>query len=319
MDVFALPIGQESHQLSLPTIQPLPSQFAAKSIRILTDEERLQPRDMAVFQAIHEHNGVLTDAQVQQLIPFGAKAFERRILWLTQAGFLDRRKALTGEMVNFLKPRGAMKVASMLGAGTSQFKWRRPGERWLEVPHDVASNEYAIALERSVAALAGVTIMERLSDYELRRFPDKVILKGPKGGTFHYSVYPDWFHQLIATHPTTGRQIRLRYLEETDMGEHSGIAFVERKVIPYATYFDSPAYHKRYGANHGQCLVMTTDEKRLMLLKERTEHSGISTVGRFYFTTLEAVKTSNILTAPIWRQAGRAEWVCLLNADSKVS
>jgi hypothetical protein len=161
--------------------------------------------------------------------------------------------------------------------------------------------------------------MEQLSDYELRRFPDKVLLKGPKGGTFQYSVYPDWFHQLVATHPATGRQIRLRYLEETDMGEHSGIAFVERKVIPFAAYFDSPAYHKRYGANHGQCLVVTTDEKRLILLKERTEHAGISTIGRFYFTTFEVIKTANILTDPIWQQAGRGEWVSLLNADSKAS
>jgi hypothetical protein len=286
---------------------------------LTTDEERLQSRDVAVFRAIYEHNGVLTDAQLQRLIPFGAKAFERRILWLTQAGFIDRRKSLTGEMVNFLKPRGAMKVSSVLGAGTTQFKWRRPGERWLEVPHDVASNEYAIALERSLKALPHITIMERLSDYELRRFPDKVILKGSRGGTFQYSVYPDWFHQLVATHPTTSRQIRLRYLEETDMGEHSGIAFVERKVIPFAAYFDSPAYHKRYGANHGQCLVMTTDEKRVVLLKERTEHAGIPTVGRFYFTTLEMVKTANLLTDPIWQQAGRGEWVSLLNADSKAS
>jgi hypothetical protein len=158
-----------------------------------------------------------------------------------------------------------------------------------------------------------------LSDYELRRFPDKVMLKGPKGGTFQYSVYPDWFHQLVATRRTTGRQIRLRYLEETDMGEHSGIAFVERKVIPYAAYFDSPAYQKRYGANHGQCLVVTTDEKRLMLLKERTEHAGISTVGRFYFTTFTAVKAANILTDPIWQQAGRGEQVSLLTADKTSS
>src|SRR5687767_13958319 len=158
MDVFALPIEPDPYQLPFPTIQAIQPQISPRAVRVLTDEERLQRRDVTLFRAVYDHNGVLTDTQLQRVSSYGEKAYARRILWLAQARFLDRRKALTGEMVNFLKPQGAMKVASVLGAGAAQFKWRRPGERWLEVPHDVASNEYAIALERSLKALPQMTL-----------------------------------------------------------------------------------------------------------------------------------------------------------------
>lgn len=275
----------------------------------------LQQRDRAVFSAIHHYNGVLSDQQIQGLFfptKYGAVSFERRAYGWVEAGYIERHLCQLGCMVNFLTRKGAADVASLKGAKFDTFKWRKPGERWLEVPHDVRSNDFAIAVERAVAALPSVTILESISDYEFRRFPDQVILAGRKGGKFKYNIYPDWFYQLLATHPATGHENRLRYLLETDMHEHSGIAFVERKVKPYGIYFDSPQYRARFGTNHGQCLIMTTDSHWVTILKERTESSGLSTIGRFYFASHEAVVTHPILTDPIWQQAGKAGYTALL-------
>src|SRR5260221_3216322 len=207
------------YETSLPhTLEEIHTHHSGETLHSAAQQPvhilQLQDRDRRLLLALHQYNGVLSDIQIQALIPFGYRSFARRIGQLEQAGYLARRTCQLGCIVNFLTRAGAIEVASLKGAAFSAFKWRRPGERWPEVPHDVRTNEFVIALEQAIGDIPGMSVLESLSDYELRRFPDQIILTGQRGGKFKYSVYPDWFFQLVGKHPVTGHEHRFRYLLE---------------------------------------------------------------------------------------------------------
>ncbi len=78
-----------------------------------------------------------------------------------------------------------------------------------------------------------------------------------------------------------------------------------RKVSAYLEYYRSGKYQQRYKTKGLRILTVTTGEKRLANLKAAAERVGGR--ARFWFTTLEQVRTSDVLTDPIWRLGGSNE------------
>jgi hypothetical protein len=77
-----------------------------------------------------------------------------------------------------------------------------------------------------------------------------------------------------------------------------------RKIRVYIEYHRSGAYEKRDGGKGLRVLTITTSEARLSNLKRITEDAAGGR-SRFWFTTMAEVTPATVLTAPMWRVAGR--------------
>lgn len=87
---------------------------------------------------------------------------------------------------------------------------------------------------------------------------------------------------------------------------------MSEKLRAGAVYVQSPAYKARFGDNTGCWLVVTTGLRRLEHLRRQVQQiPGVSNL--FFFSTLDQVKTRNVLSEPIWWHAGRSEPVALLS------
>jgi hypothetical protein len=75
-----------------------------------------------------------------------------------------------------------------------------------------------------------------------------------------------------------------------------------RKVSAYLEYHRSGKYQLRYKMQGLRMLTVTTGEKRLANLKAATEKTGGK--ARFWFTTFEQIRKSDVLTEAIWQKAG---------------
>jgi hypothetical protein len=297
---------------------------------------QFQDRDARLIESIYAYDGVLAGHHIQELFwPNATKrAMEMRLLPLCENGYLSRptpehrqTKALP-EPVYWLGWRGMLHVASAKGLTVEPPKQqnenqlrifekclRKHGIRWLREPrwsqlkHDLDVVDFRRAVEKAVANLPFL-LLERwipegdfmsksdFIEYKFRDADEKV--RWAKKG-----VCPDGFFVIVdKRRQERNLPARARLLLEIDEASYDTKRFGREKGAAGLAYIVSAAYKARFGKNSGRWLVVTTGEERLKHLLKQTHQAVGEGARAFFFTTLEKMRKENVLTAPIWWQAG---------------
>ncbi len=269
---------------------------------------RLTDRDRHILEAVHAHEGLLSETQIRSLFFSGRSATQTRLMLLYQHGYLNRpdrrqRAALT-QMVYWLGERGAAVVAGLSGQTLSDYPYRRE-PRWSQIEHDLAVNDVRIAVTQACAREAGFTLLDWQPEGEFHAQPDRVRYPLPNGSTATRQIIPDGYCQI----ERAGRLFH--FLWEIDKRTEDNPRFAREKVLPGIAYLATPAYQARFGASSGQWLIVTTGARRLQNLKRQTEHAAREQARHFYFTTLAQLTPAAVLSAPIWYRGGDSQPLAL--------
>lgn len=278
---------------------------------------RLTPRDTAILLAVYQYRA-LTTPQIEELFfssdhPKAASSkpntrCQYRLQLLHLHGYLAReeqpQKRIEGNkpFMYFLDKRGAQLVEELLDGEDLDWNPREHSVSNLFLEHLIHTNDVRVAIN-TVASQHNFTITTWLDDRTLKRrqMTDIVTLVGPNGGRQKAAVVPDGYFVL-----DTGSHVYNHFLE-VDLRTVTGVASKwgrrdwARKVCTYLEYHRSGRYQERYKTQGLRILTVTTGEKRLANLKAITEKVGGRQ--RFWFTTFEQVRASDVLVDPIWRVA----------------
>lgn len=300
---------------------------------------RFQERDGKLLGVINDYDGVLARRHLKEMFWPGAslRVVQRRISILVEHSYLSRptkiewRTRPIPEAIYWLGWKGAIWLAAQRGIdvkppeneGENQmrrlqrvlreqgFYWMRE-PRWSRLLHDLTVIDFRLMLEKSVANLPSINIEHWALESEFRSDMDKVefrfkdkdgnVKQGKRG------VCPDFFFVIAdEERKRSGEFYRLPLLLEIDMGSHPvSSRFRRQKAAPYAAYLQSPAYQDRFGFNTGAWLIVTSGEQRMRNLLRQTEEALGRDAKCFFFARFSDVK-ENILSAPVWHQAGRSE------------
>jgi hypothetical protein len=173
----------------------------------------------------------------------------------------------------------------------------------LFLEHLLSSNDVRIAIVRATER-HGFTIEQWRNERTLKQVQNKdtVVLTSATGKKQHAAVVPDgYFHLSTGTH-------HYHQFLEIDLAHVTGSSKSwttrtwARKVAAYIEYYRSGKYHARYHTKSMRILTVTTGQTRLTNLKEITQQVGGR--ARFWFTTFERIRASDVLMDPIWAVAG---------------
>ncbi len=281
---------------------------------------RLTARDAAILLAVYQYRALSTP-QVERLFcsngdsgEEAAKANTRcqyRLQLLYQHCYLTReeqpQKLSEGRkpFVYWLAKKGAEVVEELLGGEELDWNPREHQASNLFLEHLLATNDVRIAVT-TAARKHNFSVPKWLDDRSLKRqqMTDVVTLRGPQGRIQRAAVVPDGYFILDTV------QHRYHHFLEIDLRTVTGAASTwgkrdwARKVSAYLEYYRSGKYQERYKTQSLRILTVTTGEKRLANLKAATEESGGR--ARFWFTTFEQVRKSDMLTGVIWQKAGES-------------
>lgn len=297
---------------------------------------RFQKRDDQLLRAIYDHDGVLAKRHLKEMFWTDAsqRAMEKRLSILHQANYLawpartDWRERAIPEPVCWLGWRGALWIAGSCGVEVEpptriNESWlrqlvkylRKHGVRWLREPrwsllaHDLAVVDVRLAVEKSARESGTLVLESWLPESTFLTQMDSVEFQAARRNRrtrmMKKGVRPDGFFEVVdKKRLSDGKPARARFLLELDNATHDNARFGSDKVIPGLAYLQSPAYRKRFGANAGRWLVVTTGKVRMKHLMRQTKRSVGAGASVFFFSTLDAVQLANVLTAPIWWQVG---------------
>lgn len=261
--------------------------------RLVTTENTEQ-----VMTALHDYEGVMSHAQIVRLCFPGCTStwpfermqhyFDHRLVKKFDAYNVNGQQL--GKIIYTLDTKGAGIAARRKGIDWDTFKWRR-NPRWLTLVHDLAINDFRLAVREACQANPQFLVKRWISECELSQVSPQI------------SGRLDSFFILQRQDRTQARQVEQLALHlEIDTGNHSLNRFVKRKVKPILRYFGSDKYFNQFGVRDGVCLIVTNSEKRLKNLKQAIEENRGEAL--FYLTTSAAVSEQTVLTEPIWFLAG---------------
>jgi hypothetical protein len=301
---------------------------------------QFQDRDEQILNAIYNNDGVLAKRHLKALFWPGKswRAMERRLSKLYHNAYIawpDRqhfRNYPIPEPVCWLDWKGALIISGRRGIPISPPKrenenqmrllhkrLRDSGIRWVREPrwsmlrHDLAVVDFRLAINRSIHRIASMTLENWQSESEFRSDMDVVefTTKTRRGKVVNIKrgVCPDAYFEIIdETRRLAGKPHRARFLLEIDMGTHDNPSFGREKAAPGAAYIKSQAYKTRFGHNSGRWLIVTAGgERRLGNLIQQTGESAGREARLFFFSNFDALNSGDILTSPIWWQAGASE------------
>ncbi len=301
---------------------------------------RIQPRDTQIFQMLFFH-GILSQFQVwTRWFPGKTKrAVQKRMEKLHSHDYIHRSTMQLSSdrrlVIYWLNWRGILYIAGQRGIevegpkneGERQMRLletrlRKQGIGWNRDPyfgkveHDLkvadvhwavleaSAQEPVLKLEEWIPETAFRAKMDRVR-YEVLG-NDRKVRRGERG------VVPDGYFTITNEElRARGQFYRVRFLLEVDMANHSNPTFGRQKVAPYSEYVASQAYKARFGSSRGFWLVTATGRRRVKNLMSQTLQVAGRAANLFYFTTGTAFLEYNILTDPIWWQAGRKEPLAL--------
>lgn len=295
---------------------------------------RFQARDQQVLEAIHKYDGVLARRQVKGLFWENAsiKTMERRLALLLKNGYLNmpsleqRRIYPIPEPVVFLGWRGILYLARQLDieiadpptVNENQLRflekklrdlglhWQRE-PRWSQLSHDIATNDFRMAVEKAVSFWPSLEIEEWIPESRFLSNMDVVALGKRRKG-----VRPDGFFVLVDhLRLINNSPARARFLLEFDNCTHPLSRFGRDKALPGMVYIRSHAYRERFGFNSGRWLVVCKSEQRMRNLKAQTEKVLGWNASYFFFTFIGKVNARSVLNKPIWLCGGSEEPVPL--------
>lgn len=293
---------------------------------------RFQERDGKLLRAIYTYDGVLARRHLQTLFWSGKskRAMDRRLSLLKQNGFIEwpgttelRTKPMP-EPIVWLGWRGALYVAGTKGIAVPhprkvnenqqrvlQKSLRKEGFRWLREPrwsllfHDISVIDFRLAVEAAIQKNPCLELEGWINESDFRADPDVIEftqkkrdgrrIKKKKG------VVPDGcFVVSVLKRRKKGLDYRARFLLELDNATHDNTSFGVEKIVAGAAYIRSLEYKKRFGANTGRWLVVTTGEKRMMNLMKQTSHCMDGDTEMFFFSTADHLRGKDPFRDPVW-------------------
>jgi Replication-relaxation len=285
---------------------------------------RLTKRDCDIIRTVYEFR-VMTTPQIEMLF-FSGMGRERppspsrcqlRLKLLFHAGYLKRveqfQRLSEGRkpLLYLLDEHGARLLADLDEKLVSDLDWDRQDQSlsWFFLNHLLATNDMRAAI--MAAARDHRWTVEVWRDERVLKstqMKDYVTIPTTRGKEEPAAIVPDGYFRLRA-----GEYLYHHFLE-VDRGKETGSASTEgakdwgRKIRAYTAYFHKAGgrpspYEQRYKTQGGRVLTVTTGERRLANLKSVTEQVGGK--GRFWFTTFAKITPQSVLTAPIWKQAGK--------------
>lgn len=269
----------------------------------------LQARDIDLFEAIHDFDGLLSDKQIQRLFfNGGERACRYRLSKLWQNGYLNKpsreQRTRLPCMIYWLDSLGAEQVANRHGNPFDRFQWvKRP--RWGQVAHDIAVNSFRIDVMQAVQHMPTFELGVWYSEGVFRHWKDVVTFSTEKGVT-QKRVTPDGYFEIWID----GKIFRLLF--ELDMATRDNPNFILEKARPCLAYIKSTLYRQRFGHNAGRVLIVTTTPLRLKYMKARTEAALGNAASVFLFSTFDLVNDQTVLSEPIWYRGGETDPVALL-------
>lgn len=324
--------------------------FQSPSVEISNRQPSLhfQPRDEEILNTIYEYGGVVAKRQLKEVFWPGKtdRAMEKRLSKLYRGGYIDWplkedwRLHPIPEPICWLGWKGALLLGESRGlqvdpinnANENQirkldsllrkqgFHWMRE-PRWIQLGHDLTVVDFRLFLEKSLNDRHHLKLSEWLHEGVFRSQMDimeyEVESQSGAPRKVKKGVCPDAFFVIDDDRrKQTGQPYRARFLLELDNATHDNPSFGLEKVLPGAAYINSPAYKKRFGHNSGRWLVVTTaGPRRMENLMLQTEEKVGQRAELFFFTTFDQVKSSNLVTADIWIQAGSRK-LTSLNLES---
>lgn len=275
---------------------------------------QLTSRDKAFLTTIYRFEGILADYQIKRLFFDSTPRMMARMSLLYHNGYVARptkqQRAQLSYNVYWLDSKGIEYIASEEGVEPRELLWRKPGERWSLVPHDIELNDVRIAVTEALKSLPGTELTDWISSLSFWRDYDTVIFADRNGKTHRRYIRPDAaFH---ITSPSNEKTRHSQLLLELDRSTEHNPRFVREKVIPGIAYIHNQEYRERFGVNAGRWLVVTKSERRLANMLRQT--ATIPEAHKyFYFTTLQAALTPGaFFTQPIWRRPATETQVALL-------
>jgi len=291
---------------------------------------RFQERDGAIIQAIHKFDGVLARRQIKAMFwkDTSPKTMERRLTLLYHNSYLNmpsmeqRRIYPIPEPIVWLGWRGIllytrqmeMHIDDPIKSNENQLRklekklrqmgihWQRE-PRWSQLGHDIALNDFRIAVEKAVKYWPSLELEEWIPESEFLSNMDVVELKKRTKG-----VRPDGYFELVDNlRLINNSPARARFLVEFDNGTHPISRFGRDKAVPGIAYIRSKAYRERFGYNSGRWLVVCKSKLRMQHLQERTEKMLGSNASYFYFTCFDNITEKSVFSQPIWYCGGSSE------------
>ncbi|MEO1163705.1 MAG: replication-relaxation family protein [Chloroflexota bacterium] len=169
--------------------------------------------------------------------------------------------------------------------------------------HTLAINTFRIAITQACQR-QGYEIVRWLTDHDLKSDYDRVKVVGKQRAI---SLIPDSYFQLYVPERGTGH-----FFVELDRGTMTTERFAD-KVRAYVSYYKSNQFEQRYRAKGFRVLTVVDGigDKRVNNLFNAADRVG--RIGRrFWFTHLNLIDTSSVLTDAIWRVSGEPKRQSLL-------
>jgi hypothetical protein len=278
---------------------------------------KFQERDGLILEAIQAYEGMLSEEQVKRLFfnpDTGLRQAQRRLEFLWRDGYVKRpnwrKRAAIGQTVYFLDEKGAEYVAGLEGKSLAGFKWRKQ-PRWSLVGHDLALNDFRIAVEEAVANTPELTLEDDwIASSEFWSHPDAVEYRDLNGRKQKRQVRPDGYFWVSLA--LGGRVFDYRFLVEVDLRTEDNPRIGREKILPGLAYIQSQAFERRFGKKSGQFLFVTTSERRALSMKRQTERVAEQNARLFYFTWFDQVNPQTVFDH-IWYRGGEEHFVSPLS------
>lgn len=275
--------------------------MAKKTVKSL----RFQKRDGEILEAIYSYDGILADYQIKQLFfsPATMRAAQKRLEKLLDAGYIARpdrvhRAQLEGYTVYWLAQAGVEYVASLLSVTVSELSWRRPQSRWSETKHDIAINDFRIAMTLACHNHPDLKLVEWIGSREFWADHDTItfsIRRGTRVTKHERGIVPDGY--FVIKEPG---QNPSRFLLEIDRGTHPHTRIIKAKLHAGLAYIASEAYRVRFDYNAGRWLMVVNSEERMRTMQDHARRELGDNAWAFYFTTQALALSHNPLTDAIW-------------------
>jgi hypothetical protein len=260
---------------------------------------RVMARDIELLQAVVRYR-FLHSQQICWLFPAGSPLNLRvRLRKLYHHGYLDRVQmptmALNDPFIYVMTERGALLIAEYGQVERSTVKWQRHLNEVepSHIKHRLAINHVLISFR---TALEQAKQAGQLADYRVYRADPKkhrmvVQRRDTHGHLQDHSAIPD---AILMIRATTGEHGI--YFVEVDRGT-MGLTRWQEKITTYLEYIASSLLERDWNSRWAILLTVTSSERRLVSLAERTAAIG----GRrgCWFTTAAQLIPETALS-PLW-------------------
>jgi hypothetical protein len=279
--------------------QRLPKKSRAKNPPVF----QITDRDVGLVKAVCRYR-YLTIEQITWLFPDSSqRGLENRLRYLFHGGYLNREllhESTSHKLIYAMREKGARLIAERDGVPREEIPWQRHLNQITasHIRHLLGINDVVISLE---IALAQAQAEGSIKDFRVfTGSPDQhkisVMLRNRDGARYTSAIVPDALVYLIFPRK---KQIGVLFIE-VDRATMS-VNRWQGKTVVYREFVYSDNLREQFKANWSIVLTVTTSEKRLMSLAQRSVEMGVKR--GFWYTTVGKVTPESILT-PVWTRAG---------------